>query len=481
MKKIIGHAVGIALALAMTSCGGDGASSPPIVTPTPTPTPTPTTGPYNRVGFFNPLGTPAGIPSRMEFGMMNAYNVNQVQKSLVDAQGTGYKVNIDFSEILLERKNPNDVGIQYETSNGGVFTKNFKPLLVQKLAKFPNDAIIYEKIQPYIDLIKNYKSNMGAIFLADEPYLNGISKREMERAGSVVRKQLDDSGLSNVKLGVIFAAGMFDKDFAHHLNLAAGDYARGIDAYYERGMAIKSGTLIDTTFNENDFDNWVSSISNSRLTTYDIAGNMYTDGGIPSGFEIVTFDYYLATTLLDEIYVNTLSYFASRFPNGPCRQFIGKTTLSVRQSLSYFQDGPQKQGDNYLISDRQILDSVYQCRMTATFDLIRAAANAASAKVMMISEASSNGFFEYYANGSPKSGQPMQLVESRVYDEVVRGLNFYSKNRKGIECGLMYFLYDDAFDHSINLQIYGVSSFTTVLDRIYNFAAVQGAAPNQCD
>ena len=75
----------------------------------------------------------------------------------------------------------------------------------------------------------------------------------------------------------------------------------------------------------------------------------------------------------------------------------------------------------------------------------------------------------------------MQLVESRVYDEVVRGLNFYSKNRKGIECGLMYFLYDDAFDHSINLQIYGVSSFTTVLDRIYNFAAVQGAAPNQCD
>ena len=101
---------------------------------------------------------------------------------------------------------------------------------------------------------------------------------------------------------------------------------------------------------------------------------------------------------------------------------------------------------------------------------------------MMISESSSNGVFEYYANGSPKNNQPKLLIESRVYDEVERALDFYSKNRKNIPCGLMFFLYNDAVDFSINLQIFGASSLPSVIDKIYSFQSRQETSPSgQCD
>ncbi|CAN5254946.1 hypothetical protein BH11PSE5_BH11PSE5_06510 [soil metagenome] len=486
MKRFTGQAVWIAVALATSSCGGDAASppvvSPPTQIPTPTPTPTPTPARYNQIGFFNPLGTPAELPSRMTFGMINAYSVEQVEESLTAARGTTYKVKIDFSDLILLRRNPASVSTKYSDSSGSNYSKHFAPLPTQKLASFPEDTVLSEKIRPFILMMKSHEANLGAIFLADEPYLNGISKSEMERAGSVVRRELDNAGLSRVKLGVIFASGMFDQDFARHLDRAAGDYARRTDAYYERGMAIKAGTITDVNFDLNGFDQWVSNVSRSRLTTYDAAGNMYTGGGIPLGYEIVAFDYYLSTILLDDLHVNSLSFLASKFPNGPCGQYVTTGMGSIRGSLSYFQDGSIKEGEAPQNSDRSILNGVYQCRMTATFELLKKVVSTTAARIMVISESSANGVFEYYANGTPKSAQPKLLIEARVYDEVERALNFYTDHRQDIPCGLMFFIFNDAYDYSINLQIYGASSFPSVMNKLYDFSAMQGtSAQNQCD
>ncbi|MDX3911795.1 MAG: hypothetical protein QHC67_18660 [Sphingobium sp.] len=126
MKRFTGQAVWIAVALATGSCGGD-AASPPVVSPpaqVPTPTPTPTPARYNQIGFFNPLGTPAELPSRMTFGMINAYSVKQVEESLTAAQGTTYKVKIDVSDLILLRRNPASVGTKYSDSTGTNYSKH---------------------------------------------------------------------------------------------------------------------------------------------------------------------------------------------------------------------------------------------------------------------------------------------------------------------------------------------------------------------
>lgn len=478
--------IAVASSLALVSCGGGGGETvdtPVTVTPAPTPAPSASETPtvLNRVGFFNPAETVSSLTSRMSFGMINARNPQQVEQSLAAANGTNYKVKIDFDLLLAQRADPSAVGRQYTDSTGASWTKQLPPLSEQKLRRFPSDAALVTLIAPYLQVLKAHASNVGTLFLADEPYLNGISKTEMERAGAVIRQELDKAGLQTVKLGVIFASGMFNAEFAQHLDRASGDYARRLDAYYERGMAIRNGSVSDSQFDIAGFDNWISSVSQSRLTTYDAAGNMYTGGGIPRGFDVVAFDFYLSTVLLDGIHENSLSWLASRSPTA-CSSYASKAMSAIRPTLSFIQDGPIKQGESYQSADRQILNGIFTCRMTGVLDLLRQAIQGTSAKIMMISESSANGVLEFYSNGSPKTGQPKLLVEARVLDEVDRGINFYTAHKSDFTCGLMFFIFNDAHDYSISLEIYGAASLPSVTDRIYKFAAEQGqGTADSCD
>lgn len=105
-----------------------------------------------------------------------------------------------------------------------------------------------------------------------------------------------------------------------------------------------------------------------------------------------------------------------------------------------------------------------------------------SVKVMMISESSANGVLEFTKDGRPENGQPKLLIEARVLDEVKRGLDFYRTNKADFQCGLMFFIYNDAFDAGINLEIFGASSMPSVLDEIFTYAAQRDEMrPNECD
>lgn len=480
-----------ALALLLLACKEQGHSPTPLpvnrkahdlTIGTPTGSPSlhdPST--RNRVGFFNPTDTVPALTSRFAFGMINSYSVDQVEQSLNAANGTNYKVRIDFSELLLQQADPAAIRTQYVDSSGETRTKHFAPLPQQKIKQFPTNPEIAKLIKPYIQVIQKYPSNVGVLFIADEPYLNGISKDEMERAASTIRNELNTAGLQKIKLGVIFASGMFDAEFAQHLDRASGDYVKSIDDYYERGLAIQSGTHVDPNFDINGFAKWVEIINKYRLTTYDAAGNMYTGGGIPHGFDVIAFDFYISTLLLDRVHENSLAWLSSHSPNF-CAEFNEKRVSSIRTSLSFFRDSPIKDDEYSVAKDREILDKLFHCRMTAIHELMRKAAKGTALKFMMISESSSNGVLEFHSDGRPKTDQPKPLVEARVLEEVSRGVDFYKNHQSDFSCGLMFFIYEDAHDTGIRLDIHGAVSLPSVMNHLYNFASDRASfAQSECD
>lgn len=437
----------------------------------------------NYIGFFNPSGTPPELVGKMSFGAINAQSPKQVEASLAAAAGTKFKVRIDFSQLLLSRKSASEIRRTYTTPAGLHGTKTFKPLANVKLFDLLSNAEISAVMASYVPILSKHKANLGVVFLADEPYLNGISKSEMERVIRVVRSVFQANGLRTVPIGVNFSSGMFDPDFAKFIDRESGKYVQNIDAYYKKGRAALGGTFKDQSFERNEFLKWTAIIHTDRLVTYDAAGNMYTGGGIPAGADVVGFDFYLSTILLDGIYEDTLSWFASHYPEAGCAQFAGMPISRIRASLSFFRDGSAPGGAPAQQSDRKLLDSVYQCRMEATLRMLeKAAAGRPGIRFQLFSEASSNGARNFDAELAPRKDQPNSLVEKRVLDEVIRAERFYSAHRNELQCGITFFIYNDAFDSGLNLQVSGASRLPSVIRSVTSFAAEAAKpTPQRCE
>lgn len=421
------------------------------------------------VGFYSPAGIPAEVVRNMQFDMFNGRSATQVARNLSKVRGTSFKVFINLGPIVTESANPADLNMTYTTSNGGIGTKIFRPNKRTKLRVFPSDAELRRRLNPVIKVLAKYSQNVQAVFLADEPYLNGISKAELERAGKVVRHELDVHGIQQVKLGVIFAAGMFNEAFAHLINRQAGAYVTAIDRYFSHG----------DPGHPKAFAAWVQEIKHNRLVTYDRAGNMYIGGGLPRGFNVFGFDFYLSTILLDKTYDRTLEWFAKHFPHSGCATFADQPVSKIRTHLSFFHAGTVRKGRRYRVDDRRLLDSIYKCRMTATTTMLRQAVGARNADLLLVSESSNNGVLEFDPSGRVESNQPASLVESRVLDEVKRAQAFYTSHRCIFE-GLMYFPYNPSHDWSISLHIGGASTMPTVITSIYQFAANNATERRAC-
>lgn len=399
----------------------------------------------------------------MHMGKINVYNLEQVEESFRLTAGTMFRISVDFGPLITLVIDPAQLKMEYQDQTGKIRTKIFMPEKTNKLRAFYPDQFLQEYLAPYLDVLARYPSNIGTVFLADEPYLNGIPKEELERAGRLVRKELDKRNLNHVGLGVIFAGGMFDRDFANLISQQAGAYVTKIDDYYVNGK------LND---NSKDFEKWVEIIQRNRLVTYDRAGNMYVNGGLPEGFGVIGFDLYLSTLLLDSTHEQTLAWLANRYPQYGCAQFYGQPMTKIRSRLSFFQDGVVKQDDHYQREDKALLDTIFTCRMGAITNMLKKAASSHphSIKFLMYSESSNNGLLEFNSKGVPEQKQPEKLVESRVLDEVMRAQHFYLQNQDSYGAGLMYFTYQDEYDKTIKLNIGGVIGMPAVLNNIFNFA-----------
>jgi len=383
-------------------------------------------------------------------------------ENLALMRGTAFKAYVDLGSIITEPRALSKIGVRYSNGAGVVRTKHFMPQTPSYLREFLDGEDLRSRLRPLMVVLAQHRANVGAVFLADEPYAHGISKAELERAGQVVRNLLDQRGLSSVKIGVIFASGMFNRGFAHLINERAEAYVHGIDSYYAARGAGSSREA---------FASWVKTIETHRLVTYDGAGNMYVGGGLPKGFDIYGFDFYLSTLLLDGTHEDTMSWLASRFPEGPCAQFSGETVSEIRGKLSFFNDSKMLTGRKYKVSDRAILDSLFRCRMSAVTAMLLTEKMLANdhADVLIVSESSNNGVLEFTSKGKAKSVQPEALVDDRILDEVNRAERLYEDHPCLYSGGLLFFTYDDSFDKSIKLWVGGAHDVPKVMASIYAF------------
>jgi hypothetical protein len=420
------------------------------------------------VGFFTPRGILPELVDKTQFGMINIGSVEQVERSFAIAQGHPFLINVDLGPLVTSPAEPDSLSKFYRDSNGKLKTKIFQPSADNKLLRLPSDESLAKLLQPYLDILAKYPRNVGTVFVADEPYLNGISKKEMERAGRIVRNELDKRGLKHVKLGVTFASGMFDSSFAEMIDLESGSYVSDIDRYYLENQVHL------TTSSDNakaaEFERWVSTVEKSRLVTYDRAGNMYISGGIPEGYDVVAFDFYMSTILLERLHAHTLAWLAEHYPEAGCARFAGTDMASLRQTLSFFRQGAVVEDSQLTGNDRQMLDAIFQCRMEAVTAMLKKTLGSRKADLLLISESSNNGAFEFDPQGNIEQDQPMLLVESRVLDEVKRAEDFYNRHRSDFTAGLMFFTYENEYDHTIKLNIGGASKMPHVLDHILRFA-----------
>ena len=416
-----------------------------------------------EIGFFSPRGTDARFVDKVDFAMVNVNTTEQIAASIAEAKAAGLNLTLDFGPVISLPRDVSKLSIAYTRADGTAAEKTFAPRADNKLRDILPDDQLRQVIAPFLDMMAANPGVVDTLFMVDEPYLNGVPKAELERAGNLFRAELSARKIDGVKLGVLFASAMFHAPFAEALDRESMRYVENADTYRATVEETEEG------------QKWVETFDAFRLTTYDAAGNRYLGGGIPQGYDVVAFDYYVSTLLMDTVAENALHWFAANTELRSCDRFYGETVSGLRTKLSFYQDGPVVPGEDARNKDRVLLDDMFDCRMNATLDLLKQeiAASGQSPEVMLIGESSNNGMLEFSAAGTPETEQPSLLVESRVQDEVNRYLKIFSDRRGDNITRIAFFTFDDEFDDTIRLAIGGASSMAGVLQSIFDAAAAQ--------
>lgn len=421
--------------------------------------------PAPPLGFFSPTAYPAELAARTETGMVLAYDNaaghNTLRDSLQTAQDHHARINIDFTHLLLLQRPPEALTRSYQFQ-GQTYPKSFSPRAHNKVKDLPDSAQLRDLLAPYWPLIKTYQAQINAIFLVDEPYMHGIGKADMERLAADVRSLLAEQDLAHIPLGITFGSGMFDRPFAERVAEQASRWVHNAETHYADLRAHNH-----TPAEQQRLDEWTQAFRERRLTTYDLAGHYYTGGGIPEGYDIVAYNLYTATLLQDAVQDQTLAYFAELGASPACERFRDQNMRDIRQGLTFYQDGAIP--PDTLEQDRALLDAIFTCKNESLLHLVKRRLNAHQ-RLMLWGEASGNGFMEFTGEGRPEPEQPELLIAARVAEEIRRTLLFYDRHRADFAAGIMFFLWDDATDHSVELDVQGAKSMPgatrLVFDRI---------------
>lgn len=431
-----------------------------------------------KIGFFSPEYLDSFVP-HVNFSMLNLnliydqelrhlrVNLDSVKKNLDYVINYDHRVHLDLGPVITDIKEPETLNSLYENSQGEQLTRTFRLDSSYKVRKIVSDEEIEQRLLGLTKALKTYQDNVGIIFIADEPYLNGITKDEINRAVRTLKKLFKKDGISGLEFGVIFASGLFDSNFAKHINRQMIKYVDDIDQHYQKNQFL----LTKTGNKTKNFKNWVESIEKFKLTTYGDANNIYIGGGIPTELDVIAFDFYLSTLLFDQIHEDTLHYFATSLGVESCQQFTNTPLSSLRNELSFIQDGPLNTEPDTYKNDKALLDAIFDCRMAGSMTLLNKALELSPPehpKLMLIGESSANAVLEFDSHGRIEPEQPELLVEQRILDEVKRSYHYYESNHNIFDQGLMYFLYPDSFDFTIDLFISGAESAKSVTDFIYS-------------
>ena len=408
--------------------------------------------------FFTPLAYPAELARRTELGMILAHDHDTLQSSLQTAKDNHARLNIDFTHLLLLQRPAEALKRTYH-HEGQTYPKSFAPRSVNKVKNLPDNDTLRKLLAPYWTLLKTYEAQIAAIFLVDEPYMHGISKAEMERLAAQMRLLLAENGLENLPLGITFGSAMFDRGFAERLSAQADAWVHNAETHYAH---LQSGT---SAAERAQLAEWQNAFATQRLTTYDLAGHYYTGGGIPDGYDIIAYNLYTATLLQDAVQSQTLAYFAELGASPACEAFRGQNMNDIRQTLSFYQDGGIVADS--LAKDRPLLDAIFTCKSESLLHLVQKQRKNGQ-RLMLWGESSSNGFLEFTAAGRAKNDQPELLIAARVQEEVQRTLIFYDRHAREFDAGIMFFLWDDATDHSVELELQGAHAMPGVTRLVFD-------------
>jgi len=401
-----------------------------------------------QVGYYSPVGVRSEFSSKVDFAVIPFRDLTRLEKDLALAERDRLRLAVTVGPSVTERADPRLLNDTYRTPSGELRKKYFPPLAAHKVMRVIDDARLEEVLQPFFEAVARHPEVVDTIFLVDEPYSVGVSRSEVERLARAVRKAASKYALTP-KLAVNFAGATFNAAFARHVEEAAGAFVERIDRYRSENES------------KPNFAAWNNTVKTARLTTYDLAGNTYVDGGIPEGIDLVSFDFYLPTLLMDASFNDTLDWFAQHTASASCQTFAGLKTRQIRNDLSFF-GGPTSNRDTLT------LDQLFDCRNDAIVELLHkeiAASKSPNARILLISSSGKDGLMEYDANGRAKPAQLDAKVEGRALDEVIRAIDYFRSHRREIE-GLLFFTFADAFDHSLNLKISGAEGMPAVVQAI---------------
>lgn len=418
--------------------------------------------PAPPLSFFTPLAYPAELARHTDIGMVLAYGGdsgrNSLRANLETARGHRTRLNIDFTHLLLIQRPAASLARTYRYG-GQILPKSFAPRAANKVKNLPDARELRVRLAPYLPLLKEYEAQTAALFLVDEPYMHGISKAEMERLAVQTRALLAENGLERLPLGITFGSGMFDRGFAERVSEEAHAWVHEAESHYTRLRTGRSAA------DRKRLEEWKKAFETQRLTTYDLAGHYYTGGGIPAGYDIVAYNLYTATLLQDAVQNQTLAYFAELGASPACARFRDTAMPDIRKELSFYQDGALS--PDSLAKDRPLLDAVFACKAETLLHLAQKHLHPGQ-RLMLWGEASGNGFMEFDREGRPKDGQPALLIAARVGEEMTRTLRFYDRHRAQFPEGVMFFLWDDATDHSVDLQVSGASAMPGIPEIVFD-------------
>lgn len=177
------------------------------------------------IGFFSPDGVSSDYVRQVAFSKVNISTPEKLRQDLALVTGSRHKVDIDLGPVIASMRAPETISRSYVIGDEQRRTKLFEPLTKHKVLFVPDRGELQARLASFLPLLVENAGSIGAIYLIDEPYLHGISKQELERIAADVRAIFKTAGLAEIRLGLIFASGMFDRDFARHISDGVSNYA----------------------------------------------------------------------------------------------------------------------------------------------------------------------------------------------------------------------------------------------------------------
>jgi hypothetical protein len=409
------------------------------------------------VGYISPGGVFPAFVDKVQCSQINVRSswendrpTGRIDKAwlvsqLELAQKHAHTVHMDLTHLITDDKPADKISMKYHTSDGSKYTKHHPPLVPQKMRVFKKEPEFRSVVTDLALTVAKYRDVVGFISLVDEPYLNGVSMKELEDAAVLYHKAVHDAGEPEMSLMVIFTGAMFHRKYARMLAGLHGNYARIVDVGYEWWENNKENETLKV-----QYEKYVASIPH-RMTTYDQAGNLYTGGGIPKGYAVVAADDYISTFLEDPTRQKAMQYYYANTRVPECSNMRYVTMKSARAKLSFYNSSSTLTE----VTDRQLLDKLFKCKSRALTKLLTKSISRLSPKpkLMLIGESGSFCFIEHSGRA-----QNQEVIDRRVSDEIKRSIEFMKSYEDIYDAGMLFFPFEDSIDHQIHLKFGGVSS-----------------------